>query len=40
MEEIKLCGVKIDNITMGEAVKRALLSVGEPCVVFTPHALM
>lgn len=40
MEEIKLCGVKIDNVTMGEAVKRALLSVGEPCVVFTPNALM
>ena len=40
MEQIKLYGVKIDNVTMGEAVKRALLSVGEPCVVFTPNALM
>ncbi|MBO5931838.1 MAG: WecB/TagA/CpsF family glycosyltransferase [Clostridia bacterium] len=40
MEEIKLYGVKIDNVTMGQAVHRALLSAGEPCVVFTPNALM
>ena len=40
MEEIKLYGVKIDNVTMGEAVKRALLFAGEPFVVFTPNALL
>ena len=40
MEEIKLYGVKIDNVTKGEAVYRALRATGEPCVVFTPNALM
>ena len=40
MEEIKLYGVKIDNITKNEAVYRALRATGEPCVVFTPNALM
>ena len=40
MEEIKLYGVKIDNITKGEAVYRSLRATGEPCVVFTPNALM
>ena len=40
MEEIKLYGVKIDNLTKDEAVYRALRATGEPCVVFTPNALM
>ena len=40
MEEIKLYGVKIDNVTMGEAVYRSFRVTGEPCVVFTPNALM
>ncbi len=40
MEEIKLYGVKIDNVTKDEAVYRALRDTGEPCVVFTPNALM
>lgn len=40
MEEIKLFGVKIDNVTKEEAVHRALRDEGEPCVVFTPNALM
>ena len=40
MEEIKLYGVKIDNVTKNEAVYRALRATGEPCVVFTPNALM
>ena len=40
MDEIKLYGVKIDNVTMHEAVYRALRVTGEPCVVFTPNALM
>ena len=40
MEEIKLFGVKIDNVTKEEAVWRALRDAGEPCVVFTPNALM
>lgn len=40
MEQIKLYGVKIDNVTMNEAVYRTLRNTGEPCVVFTPNALM
>lgn len=40
MEEIKLYGVKIDNVTKEEAVWRALRATGEPCVTFTPNALM
>ena len=40
MEEIKLYGVKIDNVTKEEAMYRALRATGEPCVVFTPNALM
>lgn len=40
MEEIKLYGVKIDNVTKEEAVWRALRATGESCVVFTPNALM
>ena len=40
MEDVKLYGVKIDNVTKEEAVYRALRDTGEPCVVFTPNALM
>lgn len=40
MEDIKLYGVKIDNVTCDEAVYRALRATGEPCVVFTPNALI
>ena len=40
MEDIKLYGVKIDNVTREEAVYRSLRDTGEPCVVFTPNALM
>lgn len=40
MEDVKLYGVKIDNVTMEESVYRSLRDTGEPCVVFTPNALM
>ncbi len=40
MSHVRICGVKIDNVTMEEAVARAWTSIGEPCVVFTPNALM
>ena len=40
MEYMKLYGVKIDNLTREEALYRALRATGEPCVVFTPNALM
>ena len=40
MEDVKLYGVKIDNVTKEEAVYRALRDTGDPCVVFTPNALM
>ena len=40
MEQIQLYGVKIDNVTKEEAVKRSLCVTGESCVVFTPNALM
>lgn len=40
MENIKLYGVKIDNVTKEDAVYRALRATGEPCVVFTPNALI
>ena len=40
MEEIKLYGVKINNITKDEAMRCALRATGEPCVVFTPNAIM
>ena len=36
---MKLCGVRIDDLTMGEAVERALSSEG-PCFVVTPNAVM
>lgn len=37
--QIKVCGVRIDNVTRQEAVVRALAE-GEVNVVFTPNALM
>ena len=40
MDEIKIYGVKIDNVTKDEAAYRSLRATGEPCVVFTPNALM
>ena len=40
MEDIKLYGVKIDNVTKDAAVYQSLRATGEPCVVFTPNALM
>lgn len=40
MDEMNLYGVKIDNVTKDEAVYRSLRFTGEPCVVFTPNALM
>lgn len=40
MEDFKLYGVRIDNLTKEEAVHRSLCNTGEPCVVFTPNALM
>ena len=40
MEDVKLYGVKIDNVTMEESVYRSLRDTGEPCVVFTPNALI
>ena len=40
MKEIRICGVRIDNVTKREAVDRAMEygRVGETCVVFTPNA--
>ena len=40
METIKLYGVKIDNVTRNAAIYQCLRATGEPCVVFTPNALM
>ncbi len=39
MAQIKICGVKIDNVTQKEAVAQVLTG-GEVSVVFTPNALM
>ena len=38
MESVDLFGVRVDAVTLDEAVERALM--GERCVVFTPNALM
>lgn len=40
MSHIRIYGVKIDNVTPEEALQRAMTPAGEPCVVFTPNALM
>ena len=37
---IRLCGVRIDNVTPREAVELALSSKRDPCAVFTPNAVM
>ena len=38
--KIYLCGVRIDNLSMEEAVERGLLKIQSPCVAFTPNAVM
>lgn len=40
MKEIWVCNVRIDNVTLEEAVERALQKRGEPCFVVTPNAVM
>ncbi len=40
MKEIKLCGVRIDNMTCAEAVEAVLEDRGKTAVVFTPNAVM
>lgn len=40
MKEIRLSGVRIDNVSREAAVERALEKTGESCVVFTPNATM
>lgn len=38
MEKINILGVNIDNVTMDEAVEKALtFPEGEPCYIFTPN---
>ena len=37
---IRLCGVRINNVTLEEAVEIALSPQSSPCVVFTPNAVM
>ena len=39
-EKIELFGVKIDNVTLREAVDLALQEEGVPCWVVTPNAVM
>lgn len=38
--KISLCGVRIDNVTLDEAVKNAFSKERSPCAVFTPNAVM
>jgi N-acetylglucosaminyldiphosphoundecaprenol N-acetyl-beta-D-mannosaminyltransferase len=40
MSKIYLCGVRIDDLTLEEAVSRALSLHNRPCTVFTPNAVM
>jgi len=40
MSKIYLCGVRIDNLSMEEAVRRGLGKKVAPCVAFTPNAVM
>lgn len=40
MKSIILCGVRIDDLTLKEAVPLALLPRQNPCVAFTPNAVM
>ena len=39
-KEIRLCGVRIDSLTLDRALKRALSKEKSPCIVFTPNAVM
>lgn len=40
MGRIRIYGVKIDGTTLQRAIEEALTETGEPCVVFTPNAIM
>ena len=40
MKEMDLFGVRIHDVTVGEAVERALADHSPPCTVVTPNALM
>ena len=40
MSKINLCGVRIDNLSMEEAIRRGLEKKAAPCVAFTPNAVM
>lgn len=40
MSSVKICGVRIDNVTKEEAVRMALGGCASPCVVTTPNAVM
>lgn len=40
MSAIKIDGVRIDNVTLSEAVEAALAKRGAPCFVVTPNAVM
>ena len=40
MSKIYLCGVRIDDLTLEEAIDRALSLHNRPCTVFTPNAVM
>jgi N-acetylglucosaminyldiphosphoundecaprenol N-acetyl-beta-D-mannosaminyltransferase len=40
MGQIRIYGVKINDTTLQRAVEEALTETGEPCVVFTPNAIM
>lgn len=40
MKSIRLCGVRIDDLTLSESVSLALLPRQTPCVAVTPNAVM
>jgi N-acetylglucosaminyldiphosphoundecaprenol N-acetyl-beta-D-mannosaminyltransferase len=40
MKEIKLCGVRIDNLSLSDAVIYALQRKSRPCFTVTPNAVM
>ena len=40
MKSITLCGVRIDDLTLKEAVPLALIPRKHPCIAFTPNAVM
>ena len=37
---VSILGVRIDRVTVEEAVERALTPADEPCFVVTPNAIM